>query len=131
MKQTPAKAKPKPGGPAKSVDAYLATVPAKERAALEELRATIKAAAPEAVEGISYGMPGFKHGGYLAGFAAFKDHCSFFPGTTIEAFRADLRGFQTTKGGIHFTAEKPLPAALVRKIIKARIKENEARAAKP
>ncbi|MCX6559391.1 MAG: DUF1801 domain-containing protein [Candidatus Aminicenantes bacterium] len=131
MKQSPAKAKPKRGGPAKSVDAYLAAVPAKERAVLQKLRATIKSAAPKAEEMISYGIPSFKHQGYLAGFAAFMAHLSFFPGATVKAFKEELKDYDTATGTVHFTAAKPLPAALVRKIIKARIKENEARAAKP
>ena len=127
MKNGREKPAAKRGGPARDVDAYLAGVPEPARQVLEKLRATIKAAAPQAIEGISYGMPGFKHGGYLAGFAAFKDHLSFFPGTALEAFEIDLKGFETTKGGIHFTPEHPLPAALVKKIIKARIQQIEAR----
>jgi uncharacterized protein YdhG (YjbR/CyaY superfamily) len=130
MKQAETKMKPPRSGPAKSVDAYLAAVPAKERAVLEKLRATIKAAAPKAEETISYGIPSFKHHGYLAGFAAFKAHLSFFPGATVGAFKEELRDYDTATGTVHFTAAKPLPAALVKRIIKARIKENEARAAK-
>jgi uncharacterized protein YdhG (YjbR/CyaY superfamily) len=117
----------RPAKPAKDVDSYLAGVPEPGRQALKKLRATIKAAAPKAVEGISYGMPGYKQNGYLGGFAAFKDHLSFFPGTVLKAFDLELKGFPTTKGGIHFTPEHPLPAALVKKIITARIKQIEAR----
>jgi uncharacterized protein YdhG (YjbR/CyaY superfamily) len=109
---------------AKDVDAYLAGVPEPARAALQKVRAAIKAAAPGAVEGINWGMPGYKLGGYLGGFAAFKNHCSFFPGTTLEAFRKDLEGYTTTKGAIHFTPDHPLPAALVKKIVKARVKQH-------
>ncbi len=127
MKKADAVRGARPAKPAGDIDAYLAGVPEPARRALEKLRATIKAAAPQAIEGISYGMPGFKHGGYLAGFAAFKGHLSFFPGTALEAFALDLKGFETTKGGIHFTPEHPLPTALVKKIIKARIKQIEAR----
>ena len=110
-----------------SVDAYLRAVPPGPRAALKKLRKTIKAAAPEATEGISYGIPSFKHHGYLVGFAAFKNHCSFFPGTALTAFKRELTSYETSKGTIRFTPDKPLPAALVRKLVKARIAQNEAR----
>lgn len=111
--------------PAASVEAYLAGVPEKQRAALEKVRAAFKAAAPKAEEGISWGMPGYKYHGYLGGFAAFKDHLSFFPGSTLEAFEDDLKDYVRTKGSVHFTPEHPISAALVKKIIKARVKENE------
>lgn len=111
---------------AQDVDAYLAGVPEPARAALQKVRAAIKAAAPGATEGISWGMPGYKLGGYLGGFAAFKDHLSFFPGTTLEAFREDLEGYTTTKGAIHFTPDHPLPVSLVKKIVKARVKQHAA-----
>lgn len=114
-----------------TVRAYLASVPKDARAALEKLRKDIKAAAPEATEGIMWGMPGFRLNGYLAGYAAFKDHCSFFPAsaTVISRFAAELRNYSTTKGSVHFTASKPIPAALVRRMVKARIAENETRQA--
>lgn len=131
MKRPARKPDFKPKDLAKDVDAYLARVPEPARTALRKLRATIKSAAPQAVEGISYGMPGYKLNGYLGGFAAFKDHCSFFPGTAIEAFEADLEGYETTKGGIHFRPDHPLPAALVKQIIKARIKQIEERGRPP
>jgi len=110
---------------ASSVNGYLKTVPRSARAALERLRRTIKAAAPEATEVISYGIPSFKHHGYLVGFAAFKNHCSFFPGTALNAFKQELASYETSKGTIRFTADKPLPAALVRKLVKARVAQNE------
>src|SRR5438093_9916631 len=110
---------------ASSVNGYLNTVPRSARAALERLRRTIKAAAPEATEVISYGIPSFKHHGYLVGFAAFKHHCSFFPGTALNAFKKELASYETSKGTIRFTADKPLPAALVRKLVKARVAQNE------
>jgi uncharacterized protein YdhG (YjbR/CyaY superfamily) len=118
--------------PTKDVDDYLAAVPPDARAALEKLRETIRAAAPEAVQVISYGVPTFRHHGGLVAFAAFKDHCSFFvmSPAVMEAHRADLRGYDTAKGTVHFSADKPLPAALVRKLVKARIAENEARGKK-
>jgi len=116
------------GAPAKTVEEYLTRLPPEQQAALQRLRKIIRAAAPKATEVISYQMPGYKHAGYLVGFAAFKDHCSFFVGTAlVNAHEAELKGFDTTKGGIHFSPEKPLPAAFVRKIVKARIAQNEGR----
>jgi len=110
-----------------SVTAYLRAVPPKQRAALQKLRKTIKAAAPEATEVISYGIPSFKHHGYLVGFAAFKNHCSFFPGAALNAFKTELASYETSKGTIRFAVDKPLPATLVRKLVKARIVRNERR----
>jgi uncharacterized protein YdhG (YjbR/CyaY superfamily) len=113
-----------------SVEDYLASLPEGSRAALEKLRKTIKAAAPEATETISYQMPAFKdHGRSLVSYAAFKDHCSFFPMSmkVIEAHREELKPYFTGKGTIRFQADKPLPAALVKKLVKARIEENAAR----
>ena len=102
-------------------------MPEEARAALEKLRAQIRAAAPEAVEAISYQMPAFKlRGRLLVYFAAFKDHCSLFPGSSVmEAHRDELKGYYTSKGTIRFSPGKPLPAALVKKLVKARIAENE------
>jgi uncharacterized protein YdhG (YjbR/CyaY superfamily) len=116
---------------ARNVDEYLAGVPKEARATLEKLRKTIKAAAPMASEVISYQMPMYKHHGMLVGFAAFKDHCSLFPGAAvINAHREELKSYDTSKGTIRFPTGKPLPATLVKKLVKARIKENEARASK-
>jgi uncharacterized protein YdhG (YjbR/CyaY superfamily) len=118
--------------PARNVDEYLAGVPKEARVVLEKLRQTIKAAAPMASEGISYQMPMYKHHGMVIGFAAFKNHCSIFPGAAItDSFKKELSGYRTSKGTIRFSVDKPLPAALVKKLVRARIKENEARAAKP
>lgn len=114
----------------KDVDEYLAQVPEEARAALEKLRKTIGAAVPKATEGISYGIPTFKlHGRALVWYAAFKNHCSFFPLSSAmrEAHGKDLEGYDiTSKGTLRFSANKPLPAALVRKLVKTRIAENEA-----
>jgi uncharacterized protein YdhG (YjbR/CyaY superfamily) len=116
---------------ARDVDEYLAGVPKEARATLEKLRKTIKAAAPMATEVISYQMPMYKHQGMLIGFAAFKDHCSIFPGSAVmDAHKEELKRYDTSKGTIRFPASKPLPAALVKKLVKARIEENEARAKK-
>jgi uncharacterized protein YdhG (YjbR/CyaY superfamily) len=117
--------------PAKNVDEYLAGLPKEVRATLEKLRKSIKAAAPKASEVISYQMPMYKQNGMLVGFAAFKDHCSIFPGpAVIKAHKEELKGYYTSKGTIRFSVDKPLPAALVKKMIKTRIQENEARASK-
>lgn len=114
-----------------SVDAYLAKVPPEQRAALQRLRRTIRAAAPEAEEVISYGMPGYKLDGYLVAFAAFNDHCSFFPGASIvKDYRAELKAYATSKGTVRFTPDHPLPASLVRRIVLDRIAANRARRAK-
>jgi uncharacterized protein YdhG (YjbR/CyaY superfamily) len=112
-----------------TVAAYLTRVPKDSRAALRNLRRDIRAAAPAAVETIAWGMPAFRQGKLLVGYAAFKDHCSFFPmsGSIISRYSAALRGYTTTKGSIHFTLEKPLPAALVRRIVRARIAETQSR----
>ncbi|HWG92579.1 MAG TPA: DUF1801 domain-containing protein [Candidatus Thermoplasmatota archaeon] len=122
------KAPPKPKG---EVDKYLAALPESQRAALERLRKQILAAAPKATEKIGYGMPGFYHEGPLVYMAAFRTHLSFFPGdaTTTADFAAELEGYKVSKGTIQFTPEKPLPAALVKRIVKRRVAENEERAA--
>jgi uncharacterized protein YdhG (YjbR/CyaY superfamily) len=111
----------------KTVDEYLERVPEPSRTTLNKVREVIHSVAPpEATEGISYGIPMFKYKGMLAGFAAFSDHCSLFPGAgpTVE-FENELRTFQTSKGTIRFTPDKPLPTTLLKKIVKARIAENE------
>jgi uncharacterized protein YdhG (YjbR/CyaY superfamily) len=117
-------------GPA-SVEEYLSEVPAEQRAALERMRKMIKAAAPNTTEVISYQMPTFKYQGRpLVGIAAFKDHCSLFPHSTgvMDSLREELQSYDTSgKGTIRFPAHKPLPAPLVRKIVKARIQEIETR----
>ncbi len=114
-----------------SVEDYLSEVPEEARAALEKLRKTIKAAAPNTTETISYQMPTFKYQGRaLVGIAVFKNHCSIFPYSTkvLVSLKEELRPYDTSgKGTIRFPANKPLPAALVRKIVKTRIEEIEAR----
>jgi uncharacterized protein YdhG (YjbR/CyaY superfamily) len=83
--------------------------------------------APRAEEVISYGMPGYKYHGMLVYFAAFKNHCSFFPGSSrIIKMYDELKEYKTSKGSIQFTIDKPLPVSLVKKIVKARMRENEA-----
>jgi uncharacterized protein YdhG (YjbR/CyaY superfamily) len=112
-----------------SIDDYLAEVPEEQRAVLEKLRKTIKAAAPKAVETISYQMPTFKYESKaLVGFAAFKNHCSLFPysSTVLETFADELGRMRTSKGTIQFTVAKPIPPGLVKKIVKTRIREIDA-----
>jgi len=112
-----------------SVEEYLEALPRQTRALLERLRKTIKAAAPEATEAISYPMPAFKdHGRSLVAYGAFKDHCSFFPMSTkvIDDHMDELRPFYAGKGTLRFTADKPLPAALIRKLVKERLAQNAA-----
>jgi uncharacterized protein YdhG (YjbR/CyaY superfamily) len=119
--------KVKPGATPQTVDDYLAALPEETRATLEKIRRTIKAVAPKATEVISYQMPMYKHHGMLVGFAAFKDHCSLFPGTkAIATYRDELKAYKTSKGTIRFPIGKPLPAALVKKLVKTQIAENEA-----
>ncbi|HII39882.1 MAG TPA: hypothetical protein HA326_01535 [Thermoplasmata archaeon] len=112
-----------------SVDEYLAKVPAEMRATLQDLRKTIRAAAPDAEEVISYRIPAFRHHGILVYYAAFSEHCSIFVGSvsTQRKFAAELRPFAAGKGTVHFTPQRPLPAALVTRIVKARVAENKAR----
>jgi uncharacterized protein YdhG (YjbR/CyaY superfamily) len=113
-----------------SVDEYMAALPEGSRAALEKLRSTIKAAAPEATETISYRMPAFKdHGRILVYYAAFTDHYAVYPASTaiMEALGDELAPYVTGKGTIRFDADTPIPFTLVRKIVSARLEENEAR----
>ena len=112
-----------------SIDQYLARVPQPSRDALKRLRAAIRSAAPkDATETISYRIPAFRYRGILVWFAAFSDHCSLFPTASVmRAFRNELKGFSTSKGTIHFTAEKPLPLALIRKLVRTRVKFVEGR----
>jgi uncharacterized protein YdhG (YjbR/CyaY superfamily) len=113
--------------PPKTVDEYLSRIPEPARSTLNEIRATIRSAVPpEATESISYGIPVFKHKGVIVWFAAFRDHCSLFPGASvIAAFKNELKDYQTSKGTIRFPLDKPLPAALLKKLVKARIAESK------
>ena len=108
-----------------TVDAYLAAVPEPARSTLRRVRSAIRSAVPaEATEGISYGIPAFMYKGPLIWFAAFSDHCSLFPtASVIKAFKNELEGFETSKGTIHFPVDKPLPATLLKKMVKARLAE--------
>jgi len=112
------------------IEAFLAALPPGQHGALQGLRETIAAAAPEATETISYGMPAFRyHGKVLVYYAAFKAHCSFFPasGASIARHAAELEGFVTSKGTLQFTPGHPIPADLVRRMVRDRMAEIDAR----
>ena len=109
---------------AKTHDAYLARVSPDKRAALEKLRKAIKAAAPEAEEYISYQLPAFRlNGRLLVAYGAAANHCAFYPGSTLKALKWELKNYDTSKGTIRVAAERPLPTALVRKLIRLRVAE--------
>jgi uncharacterized protein YdhG (YjbR/CyaY superfamily) len=115
----------------KTIDEYLAGVDADHRDALQKLRKTIHTVAPTAEECISYGIPAFRlNGRSLVFFGAWANHCAFYPGSsaTLKKFRNELSDFQTSKGTLRFSPDKPMPVALVKKLLKARIAENNARA---
>ena len=107
-------------------DRYLAVLADDKRAALEKLRRQIKAAAPKAEECMSYGIPGFRlNGKLLVSYGAATKHCAFYPGSIVQRFKKELKNYDTSKGTIRFSADEPLPAALVRKIVKARIAQQK------
>ncbi len=114
----------------RNVDEYVATLPEDRRAGVEELRRTVRAAAPEATETIAYSMPAFRsHGGqFLVSFAAYKAHYSLFPasGAVVEALGAELQPYLAGKGTIQFLANRPIPVETVTKIVKIRLAENAA-----
>jgi uncharacterized protein YdhG (YjbR/CyaY superfamily) len=115
----------------KNVDEYLARVPEPARSTLNKIRAIIRSVVPpETTEAISYGMPAFQYKGPLFAYAAFKEHCSLFPmgSRVIVEFQEELKGFETSKGTIRFPVDKPPTVALIKKLVKARIAQNEARA---
>lgn len=112
------------------VNAYLAAVPEPARSTLVKMRAMIRSCVPaEATEGRSYGMPAFRYKGPLVAYAAFKKHCSFFPmqASLTDQLKDELKDFRTSKGTLQFTQEKPLPASLLKKMVKMRVAENEIR----
>ena len=114
----------------KNFSEYLATVPTPARRNLVKMHSVIRSAMPgDAIETISYRIPAFKNKtGVLVWFAGFSDHCSLFPtASVVEAFKNELKGFSTSKGTIQFPTDKPLPTALVRKLVKARVAQNESK----
>ena len=116
----------------KTIDQFLAALSEDKRAALEKLRRAIQAAAPKAEECISYGVPAFKlDGKLLVAFGAGAKHCAFYPGSfPIETHDKELKTYNTSKGTIRFAADKPLPVALVRKLVRTRIEQHLAISAK-
>jgi uncharacterized protein YdhG (YjbR/CyaY superfamily) len=116
-------------GGIRSVDEYIAAAPDAVRGALASLRATIRAAAPGAVEKISYQMPAFSLEGNLVYFAAFKGHIGFYPTSSgIAAFKSELSAYETSKGAVRFPLDEPLPLGLIARIVKFRAAENAKKA---
>jgi len=108
---------------AKSIDEYIERFPEETQQLLQKMRLTIRKAAPEAVESISYGMPTFTSGRNRVYFAGYKNHIGFYPGGAIAPFKEDLSAYKTSKGGVQFPLDK-LPTVLVSRIVKARMKQN-------
>ncbi len=119
-------AAPAKAGKPRTIDDYLAALSEDKRVALGVLRKTIRAAAPKAEECISYQLAAFRLNGMLVAFGATANHCAFYlmSSSTVEAYKDELKDYDTSKGTIRFQADKPLPSALVRKLVKARIAEN-------
>lgn len=123
---------PKSASTFADVEAYLAKVPEPARTTLQKVRAAIRSVVPpETTEALSYGMPAFRYKGALVAYAAFKDHCSFFPmqASLIDEMQNELKSYRTAKGTLQFPLDKPLPAALLKKMVKARVAENGIRSA--
>jgi uncharacterized protein YdhG (YjbR/CyaY superfamily) len=111
-----------------TVEEYLARVPEPARSTLNKMRAVIRSVVPkETTEVLSYGIPTFRYKRMLVALAAFKDHCSFFPlgSSVLEPFAEELKKFRVSKGTFHFPVDKPMPAALVKRIVKARVAQND------
>jgi len=132
MKRPAAKRRTKKGARPIDIDDYLAGMPQPVRATLEKLRKTIRAAAPKATEAINYQVPTFRYHGMLVGFGASAKHCSLYvmSSTVLKTLKDKLQKYDTSTGTIRFAADKPLPATVIKMIVKARMAENEARAKK-
>jgi uncharacterized protein YdhG (YjbR/CyaY superfamily) len=114
-----------------SIDEYIAEFPPDTRKVLEELRALIRASAPDATETISYAIPTFDLNGHLVHFAAFKQHIGFYPtGRGIEAFQEELAPYKRGKGSVQFAIGEPMPADLIRRIVEYRVEQNAGKASK-
>jgi uncharacterized protein YdhG (YjbR/CyaY superfamily) len=113
----------------KTVDEYLSLFPEAQRNVLQQIRETIKQAAPTAEETVSYGMPAYKLNGVLVYFGGFKNHCSFFPAgsSLIKQFSSELKGYNTSKGTIQFQLAEPIPFKLISKMVRERVKQNAAK----
>jgi uncharacterized protein YdhG (YjbR/CyaY superfamily) len=122
-RRSPAKGR----GAPRNVSEYLSRIPEPARGTLKKIRAAIRSAAPRgAIEILSYGIPAFRHKKVLVWYAAFANHCSLFPtSSVIREFRKELRGFTTSKGTIQFPTNKPMPAALIRKLVRERVAQIE------
>jgi uncharacterized protein YdhG (YjbR/CyaY superfamily) len=131
MKKTPSRSRGKTGkrGAPKTVNEYLAGVPQPARGTLQKIRAAIRSTVPPGTtETISYGIPAFHYKGPLVWYAAFSSHCSFFPtASVIEKFKSELKDFRTSKGTIQFPVDTPLPAALVKKMVRMRLAQKQGR----
>lgn len=127
MKRSASKDTSKKGAAPEDVDAYLAAAPQEMRDVLEKLRKVIKAAVPEAEEVISYRIPTYKYHGPLVHFVAREKYCSLITvsKSIVKTFKSELEAYDTSGTTIHFTAKKPLPATLIKKIVKMRVEENE------
>ena len=128
--KSPKRTSPSKGSAApQTVDQYIATVPEPARGMLDKMRAAIRSAVPPgATEIISYRMPAFRHNVVLVWFAAFADHCSLFPtAAVLQEFKNELKGFSTSKGTIQFPIDEPLPIALIKKIVKARVAQTKSK----
>lgn len=115
-----------------TVEDYFAGVPEPALGALQKMRAAIRSVVPkEATEVISYKIPAFKHNGIVVWYAAFSNHCSLFPtASVIKAFQDELKDFSTSKGTVHFPLDKPLPVALIKKMVKFRVAESQSKKSK-
>ncbi len=112
----------------KSVEEYLSRIPKPARSTLNRVRAAIRSVVPpETTEAIGYGIPMFRYKGGLVAYAAFLNHCSFFPmnASFITVFKKDLKGYETSKGTIRFPVDKPLPATLIKKLVRARLADKD------
>jgi uncharacterized protein YdhG (YjbR/CyaY superfamily) len=116
-------------GVRKTLEEYVGCVPSPARSTFTTLRQAVRSAVPpQATETMSYGIPAFKHNGMLVWFAAFSKHCSLFPtASVIEAFKNELQGYTISKGTIQFPLDKPLPTGLIKKIVRARVAQNESK----
>ena len=114
---------------AKNIDDYLKNFSGGQVTTLQKIRKAIQEAAPKAEEVISYGIPAFRQNGMIAYFAGFKNHCSYFPGSyaVIKQFQGELKSYEISKGTIRFPIDKPLSSSLIKKMVRAKIKENETR----
>jgi uncharacterized protein YdhG (YjbR/CyaY superfamily) len=129
VKPTRAKTRASSKSAPETVEQYLANVPETSRPGFNTLHAAVRSAVPrDAEEIISYKIPAFRRGVVLVWFAAFADHCSLFPTSSIIAkFKNELKGYATSKGTIHFPLDQPVPAALIKRIVKARVAEVNAK----